>query len=199
MGFSTLIDIIGSSLIGGMLMVLLININDSTTEHSYTYMGELTVQEALVEVVTLVEYDFRKIGYCRDWSKIPDPTLSILSAGSSSISFLTDTDDDGNPDTLRYYTGPVSELTQTPNPRDRYLYRVINSETPVGTNLGITRFEMEYYNALGSKISFPVVHPSEIYTMRINITVENIAAYDAQYSNAFWRQLRMAAKNLRNR
>jgi len=199
MGFSSLIDIVGSSIIGGMLLLMLFNINDSATENSYTYMSELTVQEALVEVVALIEFDFRKIGYCSDWTQIPDPTKAILAAGANSISFITDTDNNGIVDTLRYYLGATSELTQTPNPRDRYLYRVINSEAAIGANLGITQFDLEYFDALGNPISLPITQPSEIFTMRISVTVENIAAYDENYSNAFWRQIRLAARNLRNR
>jgi len=199
MGFSSLIDIVGSSIIGGMLLLMLFNINDSATENSYTYMSELTVQEALVEVVALIEFDFRKIGYCSDWTKIPDPTRAILAAGANSISFITDTDNNGIVDTLRYYLGATSELTQTPNPRDRYLYRVINSEAAIGANLGITQFDLEYFDALGNPINLPITQPSEIFTMRISVTVENIAAYDENYSNAFWRQIRLAARNLRNR
>ena len=33
----------------------------------------------------------------------------------------------------------------------------------------------------------------------IDLTIENVAVYDGQYSSAFWRQIKLAAKNLRNR
>lgn len=199
MGFSTLIDILGSTIIGGMLLMILLRLNDASVQNTYVYGGELMVQQNLVEVVRLLEHDFRKIGFCKDWEKIPDPTQSIIAADSNSISFLTDVDSDGTIDTMKYYTGPTSELSGTANPRDKMLYRVVNNETPIGTNLGVTQFQMIYYNALGNQISFPITVPSEIYTMQINITVENPAAYDNQYSSAFWRQIRLAARNLKNR
>jgi hypothetical protein len=199
MGFSTIIDIIGSTLIGGMLLMILFRINDAAVENTYVYGGELLVQQNLVEVVTLLEYDFRKIGYCADWQKIPDPSQAILAADSNDITFLTDLDSDGNVDTLRYFTGPTSQLTSTVNPRDRMLYRVENNESPKGANLGVTQFNMLYFDAIGNVISFPITQPSEIYTMQINITVENTEAYDENYSSAFWRQIRLAARNLRNR
>lgn len=199
MGFSTIIDIIGSTLIGGMLLMILFRMNDAAVENTYVYGGELLVQQNLVEVVTLLEYDFRKIGYCADWQKIPDPSQAILAADSNDITFLTDLDSDGNVDTLRYFTGPRSELASTANPRDRMLYRVENNETPKGANLGVTQFNMIYFDALRKVIDFPITVPSEIYTMQINITVENTEAYDENYSSAFWRQIRLAARNLRNR
>jgi hypothetical protein len=76
---------------------------------------------------------------------------------------------------------------------------VINNETPAGINLGVTQFKLVYFNPLGDTIAFPVTMPSEIYTMEINITVENTEAYDQKYSSAFWRQIRLVARNLRNR
>ncbi len=199
MGFSTLIDLLGSTVIGGMLLLILLRVNDSAVKNTYTYGGELIVQQNLVDAVELLEYDFKKIGYCKNWQAIPDPSKSILTADSNSISFLTDVDSDGNVDTLHYYTGSVDDLSSTPNPRDRILYRVVNSETPGGSNLGITQFKIRYYNSLGNELPCPVTVPGEINTMQIDIKVENYAAYDNEYSTIFWRQIRMAARNLRNR
>lgn len=199
MGFSTLIDLFGSAIIGGVIFLILLRMSDAATENTYFYAGELLVQEDLVAVVELMEYDFRKIGYCADYTQIPNPSEAILQADSTSISFLFDTNYNGTPDTLRYYLGTTGELSSTPNPRDRMLYRVINNAVPKGANLGVTEFKITYFNALGDKLTFPISDTREIYSLLINIKVENSAAYDAKYSRAFWRQLRLAARNLRNR
>ena len=199
MGFSTIIDIVGSILIGGALMIILWRLNDATTQNTYNYSGELSLQQNLATTAEIIEYDFRKIGYCSDWNKIPDPSKSIILADSNRIKFLTDVQSDGIVDTMYYYLGPTSELTQTENPRDRILYRVVNSETPKGANLGITQFKMVYFNALGDTIKFPIAQPGEIASMEINVTVENTSAYDQKYSSAFWRQIRLVARNLKNR
>lgn len=199
MGFSTLIDIVGSMVIGGMLMLILFRLQDTATKNSYNYGGEAIVQQNLVEIVQLLEHDFRKIGYCRDWTQIPDPSKAILTADSTGISYLTDLDDDGTVDSLRYYLGQKSELSETPNPNDRMLYRVENGGTPVGANLGVTQFSLEYYDALNNKLTFPIENTGQIYTMRIDLKVENTSAYDNEYTSAFWRQIRLVARNLRNR
>ena len=65
--------------------------------------------------------------------------------------------------------------------------------------MGITEFNMVYFNALGDTIHFPITQPGLISSMEINVTVENTAAYDQKYSGAFWRQIRLVARNLRNR
>ncbi len=206
MGFSTLIDILGSTLIGGMLLLILFRLHDANTENLMTYGAELITQQNLVATVELLEYDFRKIGYCDDWEQIPDPSRAIISADSNSIKYLTDVDSDGTVDTMHYFLGPASDLAVTDNPRDRMLYRVVNGETPKGSNLGITEFSLKYFNALGDSISFPITIPGEIYTMQINITVESpnlVASYlnpdSLIASSAFWRQIRLAARNIRNR
>ena len=199
MGFSTLIDIVGSILIGGTLMLILWRLNDATTENTYNYSGELSLQQNLATVAMVIEYDFRKIGYCADWNKIPDPTKAIVLADSNKIKFLTDVQSDGVVDTMYYYLGTASELSQTENPRDKILYRLVNSETPKGANMGVTQFKMVYFNALGDTIAFPITEPGEITSMEINVTVENTAGYDQKYSSAFWRQIRLVARNLRNR
>ncbi|MDX1700068.1 MAG: hypothetical protein R3250_05585 [Melioribacteraceae bacterium] len=204
MGFSTIIDLIGSTLIGGLLLLILFRLNDATVENNYVYGGEAIAQSNLVEVVQLVEHDFRKIGYCKEWENIPDPSKSIITAAQNGITFLTDENNDGNIDTISYYLGPPEELSNTPNPNDKMLYRVVNNNQPRGANLGVTQFDLFYFDALGNKLSFPISVPSEIYTMQINIKVEDVYGYDRKhdeenYSSAFWRQVRLASRNLKNR
>ena len=199
MGFNVIIDLLGSTIVGGILLLTLFKINGTAVENNYTGNGELIAQQNLATIVQILETDFRRIGYCDDWRKIPDPTQSILQVDSSMIKYLTDVDDDGNVDTVLYYLGGTNELTSTPNPRDRYLYRIINSESPVEVNLGVTQFKMNFFDALGNQLFFPISNPSAIYSMQIDVAVEDVSAYNEQYSTAFWRQIRLAAKNLRNR
>ena len=205
MGFSTIIDIIGSSMIGGLLLLILLRLNDTAVANSYHYNGELIIQKNLVEVVKLLEFDLRKIGYCSDWEALPDPAQSILAVDSNSITYLTDLptttqpNGDGIVDTLSYYLGDASELSGTPNPNDRMLYRKVNSETPLGANLGVTKFDFIFYDTFGSEISFPITEPGEIQSMQIDFAIEDVYAFDNEYRRVFWRQIRLAARNLGNR
>ncbi len=198
MGFSTLIDIVGSTIIGGFLMLLLWRLDDAAVKNIYNNSQELSLQQNLAVTAMILENDFRRIGYCKTYTKIPTTNV-ILSASDSSISFLTDVYDAGDVNTLKYYIGPASELLSTPNPRDRYLYRVVDSETPASVNLGITQFKLVYFDQLGDTLPSPITDPTLIASMEINIAVENVDGYDEAYSSAFWRQIRLAAKNLQNR
>lgn len=217
MGFASLIDILGSVMVGGSILLILFKLNDSVVENQYLSSGELIVQTNLIAVVELFEHDLRKIGYCEDWKNLPDPTVAILEATDTSITFLSDVavsstqpTGDGTVDTIKYWIGSptANEVKNTPNPRDRILYRQVNNSSPLYSNLGVTQFEMKYFDAHGAEINtMPSSPPLGIITLQIDITVENTAAYgDMEDTNvyskdrsAFWRQIRLAAPSLGNR
>lgn len=209
MGFSTILDIIGSIIVGGFLMLLLWRLDDAAVQNVYNNSEELILQRNLVTSVTILENDFRRIGYCKDYTLLRT-TDAIISATDTSIIFLTDIGDNSTVDTVSYYIGPASEVTSTPNPRDRFLYRVINNETPVGVSLGITEFRLVYFDVFGDSLQTPVIivpNQSTISSIEINVKVENVAGYGGsssedeknKYSTAYWRQIRLASMNLNKR
>jgi hypothetical protein len=199
MGHSTIFDIISSMIIGGFIVLLIVHLNLTLANSTYTTTNDLNMQTNMTTLVRIIENDFRKIGYCADPLKIADPSKSILSVGLNSIKFVSDIENKGIVDTVYYYLGDTSSARVTPNPRDRILYRVVNRKSPQGYNLGVTKFDFLFYNALGDSLSFPVNPPSRIYSMRLSILLESPYAYDTTYAYSYWRQLRLAARNLRNR
>lgn len=215
MGSQTILDLIASTMVFGSLLIMMLRINMGSAENMQMYRGDLLVQQNLVEITKLLEYDFKKIGYCADPTKIPDPSRAIRYADSIKIKFYTDfptssnPQGDGNLDSLTYYVGPKSEATATPNPNDRLLYRIENNSSPVGVNLGVTQFDLRYFDAFRNSLTVPVTNCGLIQYMQITIQVENLAAadtliinkasFDRPYQTAFWRQVRLVAKNLRNR
>lgn len=223
MGVAVILDVLGSMLIGGILLLTLFRMNDTATRNTYNFSGELTLQENLVATVEVLEYDFRKIGYCEDPSALPNPEENaILFADTSRIKFLTDLmippyDDpegDGVVDTIEYSLGDPSELTGTPNPNDRMLYRIENG-VPIASNLGITYFKIRYFrDSLTSSGSttlaeilpaeLPKIYvpgtPTGITALQIDVKVENTSTYDEgnnPYRQAFWRQIRLSSRNIK--
>jgi hypothetical protein len=68
--------------------------------------------------------------------------------------------------------------------------------------MGITDFNMKFFDALGDTLSFPIIYPVDtktINSMEINLSAENVAAYDEKYSSAIWRQIRLVSRNLKER
>jgi hypothetical protein len=215
MGSQTILDLIASTMVFSSLLLMAMRLNASVSTNLFAYKGDLIVQQNLVEIVKLLEYDFRKIGYCKDPSKIPDPTRAIRYADSIRIKFYTDLATtahpygDGNIDSLDYYMGGFA--TATPNPFDRLIYRVENNATPVGINLGVTTFNLLYFDATKTVISYPITNYGSIATLQITVQCQNLAAYSVNqyagrfdslalgYQSAYWRQVRLVARNLRNR
>jgi len=205
MGANSMLDIVGSFIVGGIVFLIAMRLNAAAVETSTVYHGELKLQQNLTTLVEIMENDFRKIGYCADHKKIPEPSRANMLADSTRYKFLTDLESDGSLDSVFYYVGGPSELTDTPNPRDCYLYRVVNDGTPEGWNLGVTRFRFRYFNALGDTLTFPISEPREVYSMEISIAIETAEPSELKYTNdpsayeVFWKQIRVASRNLRNR
>lgn len=205
MGSSSLIDIIGSLIVAGMLLIIALRMNSAAIETTAVYNQNAVLQSNITALVGMIEEDFRKIGYCRDWRKIPDPSRAIRIAKADEFRFWTDIGNDGTLDSIRYYLGPTSELLDTPNPRDRYLYRQVNNETPRPINLGVTQFDLRFRDAENDPISFPVPDTRLVYYMEITVALETAEPYEQTFVNdtsqyqVFWRQIRLVTKNLRNR
>jgi len=202
MGFSTLIDIMGAAILGGILLIMVNSLNERAVETNMIYGNDKLLQMEVVQLADLIETDFRKIGYCEDPSKISDSTDLIISADTSQIKFITDLNRDGNLDTLEYYISSTSVLSNTKNPRDRILYRKFSDypyEKSLIVSSNITHFYLRYFDALSDEISSPVTSPSLIAYMEISFKVEDSEAYDEQYSEAYWQQVRLTSRNLGKR
>jgi len=62
MGSNVILDIIGSVIIGGILILSIFRVNNSSTEDLYRGSGNLVAQTNLATVVQILETDFRRIG-----------------------------------------------------------------------------------------------------------------------------------------
>ena len=214
MGSQVILDIISSSFVFGTLLVMALRLNGSVTENLETYNGEVIVQDNMCDVVNMIHYDFRKIGTVWTRRKYRIHTKAIIYADTSSIKFYTDLSTAANPygdgvlDIVDDYLGPTSELSMTPNPNDRILYRVVNNAPPKGSNLGVTKFSLMDFGALNDTLPTPVANPGAIWSMQITVQVQNYSMASLQYNTAkfdnpitqsYWRQMRLVSRNLKNR
>jgi hypothetical protein len=200
MGTTTLIDLAGSFLVSGMLLLTALQLNQKSIQTTFDSQAGLTVQQNLVELVEYLQYDFRKIGYCKNAAKLPSSAVStfIQKGDTSTIWFLSDVSNLGNVDTVKYWLGSTA-ISGCPNPRARLLYRQINSGPPMASNLGMTEFQIQYYGAFGNQITTAFGAPNQVQFIVLNIRVEPIAAFNSDYSSNFatWRQTRMVSRNLK--
>ena len=162
------LDLIGSFIIGGTLLLAVLNLNATLVDSSYQSTLDLMVQQNLNVLGELIRYDFCKIGF-----GVTDPTTAILLADSAEITFQTDIDRDGDVDTLRYYISEPAAATSTLNPEDRLLYRVINSAPAEGDAWGVTEFELRYLDADGSETG----DLGSIKAVEVSLTLQGVYPY----------------------
>lgn len=200
---AVLLDLIGSMTIAGFVLLMGLRLNMNIANSDTSYRSDVIVQENLVSLVQSIEYDFRKMGYL-----VEDPTTVVLRADSNHVRFLGDVNHDNWIDTVDWYVGPP--IVSTPNPKDKMLYRRMGSTRPfstpqiIGSLPGVVLFNLRYLDQTGS----PTPWKSNIWIVETSLRVES--PYKVQdrmvsdqlydnwsYSAAFWRQTRLASRNLK--
>lgn len=194
---SVMLDLIGSVVIAAFVILIGLRLNQTIAGNADASKANVNVQESMVDIVRTLEYDFRKIGY-----NVPETQWAILDTGATYIKFLSDINRDGTIDTVTWYSGP--KLTSLPNPNTVLLYRKVNDENPVASNLGVTDFRLRYLNQDGGA----PVSIGAIYIIEITLQVESpykvqdqvnpdLNYADMGYAVAFWRQTRLASRNIK--
>lgn len=202
----TVLDLLSSTIFGGVLLVIILNANDIAAENHNKFNGDELVQEMLVSTARLLEGEFRNMGF-----GVPDTQKTVLLADTSRISFLCDLGRDGGfIDTIKYSLGPVTDLGSTKNELDRYLYRATNATTPLKVGV-VTLFKLNYMTLAGDTLPTPVASDrlSEIHVVEVTMEVQNPFAISRQaaqihpgertalYSISLWQQTRLASQNSR--
>jgi hypothetical protein len=205
MGTSSILDIIGSFMVAGILLIMGLTLSASSNEVRAVYSGNYNLQTNLTTLVEMLQTDFKKIGYCRVWQNMSTP---LVVTKKDTISFRADLNNTGAINIVTYYKGPVSELNGTngtPNPIDFYLYRKVDNTAAVKWNFGLTQFSFSYRDAVDSLLSFPIADPRLVYYMTLTLAVSSPAPYKEQFLNdssrytVIWKQMRLVSKNLTNR
>jgi len=183
-------DIVGTFVIAGMLVIMMIGLTASVTETTSHQTLDVTTQQALVTVARTVEYDFLKMGY------LSLPGTAIVAMGPHNIEFWAgiDTDGDGEYDsqnTITYQLSDTSQAASTPNPDDRVLFRTVGGHQPTAVALGVTDFDLRYFDASGNETT----NPSEVKTISVSLVVQSTVPYGDRYSVAVWER-RIRPKNL---
>jgi hypothetical protein len=192
MGSYSLLQIVGSTIIGGLFILMLFRFNTVMVEKRHRYKTKDIIQSNLTEVSKLISLDLNKIGYCNDKVRaeviFKDP---IVEASDTVFSFLTDVPvdttnpfGDGIDDVLTYSVGP--KIASTSNPEDKILYREVDGGVGVNTlelNYGITDLRFRYYDASGSMLPTPVLGANlkSIKVVEFTVTVQDIYGYNYTY------------------
>lgn len=190
---ASLLDILTATFIGAILILMIIGISFYIQNSSNEVMTASVAQMNLKEIAEVLDYDLYKIGY-------RVPSNKILEADSTRIRFQTDLNNDGKIDTVYYFLGSPNELTNTPNPRDKILYRIENNEPLRGSNLGIVDFKLTYYDSTNIKINYNSLGSQnsrdKIRSIEYYIRVETLYPVEGYYPGAEIKRA-IKPKNLR--
>lgn len=181
-----LLEIAASTIVGGMLLLLVMRMNASILESATSLSFEKTVQSNITSLVEDIEYDVRQIGY----KVSSDP--KIIVADSNRISFLADINNDNTIDTVSYYMGSTTQLLNTQNPNDRFLYRIVNNSPEFTTNLGVIDFRIWYFNQSG----LLATNLTDIKYIKYALEVESIFPINGEYKGAYTERI-VRPNNLR--
>ena len=164
---STIIDIMGSTFIAGLLLLLILKLNLFMSNASYASDNELKMQQNAKTYAEILNYDFRKIGYKHDG-------VSIITAKNDQFKFVGDLQRPGESgygiiDTVEYFIRDSSYSLGTLNQNDIILVRVVNNKDSItGSSLGLVKLNFTYLDSL----SIPTNILSKIKYIKTELWVE---------------------------
>ncbi len=170
-----ILDLMGSAIIGALIVSMLINFSLFQSNSIISSDSELQLQQNAKTLAEILNHDFRKIGYRYD-------NTAFAEADSERISFYSDIDRDGTIELVTYMLGDTTEVSGTTNPRDRILYRIVDSDTIKGPSLGLTKAKFSYFN--GSGVATTTL--SEIQYVKAELWIETIEPVDGGHPFTYW-------------
>jgi hypothetical protein len=210
MGSSVILDIIGSIIVGGLLLLMALRLNTGALENSYAYNSGANLQLSLVTLTTRLEDDFRKIAYCK-YQEITPAANAVRKADTSDFCFSGDLDNDGSIDSVEYLLGTWYGCS---NKNVKTLIRRGWDETTLTVDsikLGVTQFKFIYRTCdKDSLLSAPVnLSTNSVGLIDLSVSLESPyrLALDAKDSyetdtslyKIYWRQFRVIGNNLQYR
>jgi hypothetical protein len=162
-----ILDLLGSSFIGGMILLMVMQMNLFMSNGRSFSDQELQMQQNAKTQADIINFDFRKIGYGHSGT-------SILVAEKEKIRFVGDLERPGEAgygtlDTVEYFVKDSTFATGTSNPRDIILVRVLNNkDTLAGPSLGLVKLNFSYLDSL----STPTTDLSKIKFIKTEFWVE---------------------------
>jgi len=143
-----LLDLMGSTLIAGIVFLLIFKLNLYSSSANFYSDNELRLQQNVKTLAEVMNHDLRKIGYKYDGT-------AIVTAEPSRLQFYADmnapgTYGHGTMDFVEYYLGDSTQASSTANQRDKVLYRILNYvDTLGGPTLGLVDFKFSYLDSRG--------------------------------------------------
>jgi hypothetical protein len=184
---NTGLDLTISFIIGGVLILMLLNMNTRITNEANTAFLETMPVTAANQLKSIVEYDIPKMG-----AGLPIPSRAIIIADSLRLRFALDTSRGTtvydscvidwrvekpvyNTSTFVFPNG-MSIRDSLPNPREIFVYRSIEKGGVVtrrNAGIGVTEFRFDYYDNRDTLLPSPVADPTQIKLIKVTFKTES--------------------------
>ena len=172
---NVVLDLLGSSIIGGFVLLMMINFNIFQSNTMFASDSELQLQQNAKTLAEILNHDLRKIGYNYD-------NTAFVQADSEYVSFYSDINRDGSVDLVEYFLGDTSTASSTTNPSDRVLYRIVNNDTSKGPSLGLTKLRFSYLDGVGSETTTL----SNIKYVHAELWIKSVEPVQDEYIFTYW-------------
>ena len=195
----TMLDVVGSTILGGAVILSVVGLNGSLTNASFQNNLEIITQENVAALAGIIEHDFYKIGYRANLTS-PVPKLPITYADSNKITFLSDMDRNGTVDVVTYYCESAAASAVGPNSNERKLFRLVNSTSGTPIYIGITKFTLSYLDENSQAINLTTpsdsVSLATIRTIKLEMQLESPCTTEASTAATYWQKF-VSPKNIR--
>lgn len=171
--------IVTSFIIGGLLMVSIVALNERVLSDSNQTALNQIVKDRIENISQTVSNDFRKMGYNVKGGV-------ITTASKYDISFQSDLNDDDVVHTITWQYDYNQDVPETKNPNDHPLYRIVDGvKHLVGGS--ITSFSLSYILKNGQETTNPG-NLGDIRRIKVNMVCESPEPYENMYQGAAWQK-----------
>lgn len=188
---NAMLEIAGSSIIGGLIILMILQANITITNSVYYHTLNTVNQMNLTTIAQIIDNDLKNAGY-----RVSD-SIKIYSTDSTNLCVRHDVDDNGVIDSVRYAAFPRrnSDLLT--------LKRIINGNISSATEFPVTYFCIRFYDSNGR----PTTYRSSVRLVKVAFTTltEQVYASEGEegeneaeinYTPVYWERL-FRPRNLR--
>jgi hypothetical protein len=191
----SLLDILGALFIFGIVMLIALQLNvftmEKNTQHLLRTMNQENVSgnESGVGIGTVLDMDLSRIGAADAVSP------SVLLADANKITLRGDVDANGTVDSVKYFLTTPPSTPNGGNSNLKYLYRRQNAQSGTKGWVGVSSFQLSYYDNMGRTIPTPVAAGSlsSIRSIRAKVMFESAMRVkndlDTSFAASYWETL----------
>ena len=162
-------------------MLALIKVNLGLFTNSMNSMNDQIAKVNISAIVTVLDHDFRKMGYGYSGSSLQEAT-------ASKISFMGDMNNNGTPERVTWELVKTQPVSETTNPNDYLLMRTIQEGTGTAEStpikMGVVTFELAYYDKLNNTTG----DLSKVHRIDIKVKTESVDPIGNDYMKATWQK-----------